>query len=545
MGLKNLFRFYKNDQDEVKLSFSFKGLRGRILTVVMIPLLFLVIVAGISLFQTQVLSKSLEKTLTETVPAVTTGKQLQQEIKLMQNYFLLALTSKADEDALGDYLDRLEASMDKFVTAIDRYRHYEMTPKAESLRMGLLEGWDKLRDPLTEAKKILAEKKFDQAKLLFIDKIKPELNNLGEVLQNIELNNADTIELAKSEGIGLGKKSKVYALTGALLAILISLSVSSIFATFISKTFARIGINLSRSVEEVTKSAAQIANSSQQLSDATNVQAASLEETSAAIEETSSMVKKNSENSKNAASTSTESREKALKGKAVVDKMIEAMNKINESNSKIMKQIDSTNKQTGEIVTVIHEIENKTKVINEIVFQTKLLSFNASVEAARAGEQGKGFAVVAEEVGNLAQMSGNAAKEITDLLSSSISKVESIIDESKTKIEILIADGRETVLAGTKVAHECGEVLNEIMEKVARVSSMAEEISSASDEQAEGVHEISKAMLQLDKVTQQNAASSNESAGAAGHLAAQAENLRVAVQHLVSTIQGPGSTVNQ
>jgi methyl-accepting chemotaxis protein len=78
-----------------------------------------------------------------------------------------------------------------------------------------------------------------------------------------------------------------------------------------------------------------------------------------------------------------------------------------------MNQINYSNEQMSEIVKVIQEIETKTKVINDIVFQTKLLSFNASVEAARAGEQGKGFAVVAEEVGNLAQMSGNAAKEIS------------------------------------------------------------------------------------------------------------------------------------
>ena len=79
-----------------------------------------------------------------------------------------------------------------------------------------------------------------------------------------------------------------------------------------------------------------------------------------------------------------------------------------------------------EILGYIKSIEEKTKVINDIVFQTKLLSFNASVEAARAGEQGKGFAVVAEEVGNLATMSGTSAEEISKLLESSISHIESI-----------------------------------------------------------------------------------------------------------------------
>ena len=77
-----------------------------------------------------------------------------------------------------------------------------------------------------------------------------------------------------------------------------------------------------------------------------------------------------------------------------------------------------------------------------IVFQTKLLSFNASVEAARAGEYGKGFSVVAEEVGNLAQMSGIAAKDISALLQSSVKKVEQIATESKTKIDRLVQNSK-------------------------------------------------------------------------------------------------------
>lgn len=74
-----------------------------------------------------------------------------------------------------------------------------------------------------------------------------------------------------------------------------------------------------------------------------------------------------------------------------------------------------SNKKITEITKVISEVAAKTQVINEIVFKTKLLSFNASVEAARAGDQGRGFSVVAEEVGNLAKMSGDAAKEISNI----------------------------------------------------------------------------------------------------------------------------------
>jgi methyl-accepting chemotaxis protein len=203
-----------------------------------------------------------------------------------------------------------------------------------------------------------------------------------------------------------------------------------------------------------------------------------------------------------------------------------------------MEQVNKSNESMAGIVKVIEEIGSKTKVINDIVFQTKLLSFNASVEAARAGEHGKGFAVVAEEVGNLAQMSGNAAKEISSLLEESVQKVNTIVHETKSSVEKLIADGKETVESGTQVARQCGEVLEEIVQNVSGVTSMAGEIATASQEQARGVGEITKAMGQLDQMTQQNAATSEECASAAEELSAQSEALKKAVQLLVMTVNG-------
>lgn len=210
-----------------------------------------------------------------------------------------------------------------------------------------------------------------------------------------------------------------------------------------------------------------------------------------------------------------------------------------------MQQINQSNEQMTDIVRVIQEIGNKTKVINDIVFQTKLLSFNASVEAARAGEHGKGFAVVAEEVGNLAQMSGNAAKDISSMLGESIQKVEAIVQDTKVKVESLVAQGKGRVEAGVNVARQCGEVLNEIVSDVTSVSGMAKEIASASQEQSIGISEINKAMGQLDQVTQQNASASEHAASAAQKLSTQAESLQRSVVSLVGTIEGAKGAAGQ
>lgn len=334
------------------------------------------------------------------------------------------------------------------------------------------------------------------------------------------------------------KDGKKLVLIIIVASILFSVVLSIIIMRAVSKAIDAVISSLDENSSQVSSAANQISSASQQLSQAATEQAASLEETAASVEEMNSMINKNSENAKNVSNVAGQSHETAVNGKDAVNKMIQSMDEINTSNTHIMEQVNESNNQIAEIVKVITEIGNKTKVINDIVFQTKLLSFNASVEAARAGEHGKGFAVVAEEVGNLAQMSGNAAKEISTMLESSIHKVESIVNDTKTKVERLIQEGKVKVETGTEVARQCGEVLEEIVKKVGTATEMAGEISTATSEQARGIQEITKAMAQLDQVTQQNAATSEEAASSAEELSAQAESLKSVVNVLIQTIKG-------
>ncbi len=324
----------------------------------------------------------------------------------------------------------------------------------------------------------------------------------------------------------------------SFFAISSGLIMAFIILRFLGKAIDQVISNLTDNSSQVTSAAQQIASSSEELSQAATEQAASLEQTAASIEEMNSMVQKNAENAKRTSELAISSNHSAQKGKTVVLDMIKAIDDISVSNNTIMEQVDHSNQKISDIVKVIAEIGEKTKVINDIVFQTKLLSFNASVEAARAGEHGQGFAVVAEEVGNLAEMSGNAAKEISSMLEESIKKVEGIVHETKTNVGSIIQDGKQKVEAGSQVARQCGSVLDEIVGNVISVTEMANEISIACQEQAQGVQEITKAMSQLDQVTQSNAATSEETASAAEELSAQSDSLRSVVEVLVHTIRG-------
>ena len=359
-------------------------------------------------------------------------------------------------------------------------------------------------------------------------------------LKHFHIENAKTYTAdARAEGIQTNRIILFVSLAGLLLSV----AIGTVFATKMTSSMLSIARALDTSAQNVSTASSHIAQASLSLSQAATEQASSLQETTASLEEITAMIGKASEGAESAASSSASSHEKAQQGQAAVENMMSSMEDISQSNAAILRQMNESNAQMREVVQVIQDIGARTKVINEIVFQTKILSFNASVEAARAGEQGKGFAVVAEEVGNLAQMSGNAAREITEMLTASIQKVETLVAHSQRQVESLIQEGKAKVDAGVQIAQQCADVLNEIVTNASQVSSLSQEISQASREQTQGVGEINKAMSQLDAVTQQNASASEQAATTAGELSEQALSLKASVDQLLKTIQG-SSTLN-
>ncbi|HEY8086008.1 MAG TPA: methyl-accepting chemotaxis protein [Methylophilaceae bacterium] len=251
--------------------------------------------------------------------------------------------------------------------------------------------------------------------------------------------------------------------------------------------------NLRDIVQQITEAVSLIGSASKEiaagntdLSSRTEEQAASLEETASSMEELSSTVKQNAENAKQANQLAADASNVAVRGGEVVNDVVHTMSAINDSSRKIVDIIS---------------------VIDGIAFQTNILALNAAVEAARAGEQGRGFAVVASEVRNLAQRSAAAAKEIKQLISDSVEKVE----------------------GGTKLVEEAGKTMEEIVTSVKRVTDIMGEIASASAEQSSGIDQVNVAITQMDEVTQQNAALVEQAAAAATSLEEQAQGLSESV----------------
>ncbi|MCK5883243.1 MAG: hypothetical protein KAG61_06105, partial [Bacteriovoracaceae bacterium] len=262
----------------------------------------------------------------------------------------------------------------------------------------------------------------------------------------------------------------------------------------------------------------KIKTRSVQLSSNTTQQAAAVEEISASLEETNSMVENNAASSKLVMELANDTHEEATRGK-------EVMTELRGSIDDIMKSTQSIEK----LKSVIEEIGIRTKVIDEIVFQTKLLSFNASVEAERAGEHGRGFAVVAQEVGNLASMSGKAATEISAIVKDSIVQAGSVV-----------VDNKEKVLRSDKLSISTSELLESIEKKTDQVRTQSEQISKASQEQAQGIQQINQAINQIDDATQLVSKNADDFSDTGKELNHQAEARAPSVIQLLEVIHGEG-----
>ncbi len=251
----------------------------------------------------------------------------------------------------------------------------------------------------------------------------------------------------------------------------------------IQKSLSSTMFQITDSADQVASSSGQIAIASQSLAQGAVEQASTVEELAATIQDLSQNSVKESEN---AVQTSKE-----------VEKIGLELQESNQYMKDMLKAMDNITTQSNEIGKII-------KTVEDIAFQTNILALNAAVEAARAGAAGKGFAVVADEVRNLASKSGEAAKNTTILISSSI----------------------DAINEGVEIANKTALSLEKVAEKAIQVADVIDHIATSYHDQAISMEQISNGINEISSVTQTNSATAQESAASSEELSGQANVMK-------------------
>lgn len=423
-----------------------------------------------------------------------------------QNYLVKLSLVDGTGKLIFDY-DPEGAKSEKFIydeTSLGKVILHSENPAVEELLKGK-KGSDFIFDKKLSEEVLIGYSPLDSSH--FFDEIKwgvmvhiPKVKAFGTILEN--------------------EKDFLY---GICVAFGLSLLIAFGIAKLIGKAFITQSRKLSESSEASHSLSSVLFETSDSVASAAVEQSTGIQESVSALAEMGSMISQTVNSAKTSMDAVQKVNNKAKEGENIMEEMMYSFRSIQEASQQLER-----------ISEIIMEISKKTTIINDIVFKTQLLSFNASIEAARAGQHGKGFAVVAEEVGNLAKVSGNAAKDIEQMLHDSQKQVQEILHGLHDKID-----------KSSSVSNQAVSNFKDISNEIDVIVTQIRGITDACSQQELGVQQTSTAMNQIDVATQKNSTTAQESLSAAKKLSDENKKLKDISENLFRLINGKRTKIRE
>lgn len=493
----------------------FRGFRFKMLLLILIPGFFLCLLMILSLYVNREVGSAAAQVTEVRVPSIQ-GLEMMDEGRNNIRFIFYDIFSGILRAEGSEIRNKINVGLERYKEGWNLYAPLEQTPD-EAQEWNKYEPLSKVWESrVNEITGLLMASNIEAAKMLFEKEYKKATDEASVPFQRILKINYEVVAKEKLKFDQTNKRSTFFSLIFGLSGIFGALLIGLYIAQRLSNELALVTDSIANSSGQVFQASQSLSQAAVSLSTAAQEQASTIEETSTSISTLVSVVRGSAEMSDSTTSIAREMEQLSQETTHYMENLFQAMTEILESNHRIEK-----------LVKIIEEIGVKTEIIDDIVFKTQLLSFNASVEAERAGEHGRGFAVVAQEVGNLAQMSGQAASEISIIVKNSIKEAGGVAQENKDRVQ-----------KGSALANETKEKTQKVSSLIQEVLKSSNLLSISNKEQSQNINEIDLAVENLSMSTQLTARNAEESSSSSLELSSQSNLLKGLVAKLEQILYG-------